>query len=104
MQPTLMRSLAPRAPAAGTPGAAAPAIAALEPRNERREIYGGVDMRLLLVGLRGGMARVAAFSNMYNMATWGQGFWETSVGAHVAVDRERLADFCRRHHIRKLAF
>jgi len=23
---------------------------------------------------------------------------------HIPIDRERLADFCRRHHIRKLAF
>ena len=24
--------------------------------------------------------------------------------AHLPIDREKLADFCRRHHIRKLAF
>ena len=26
------------------------------------------------------------------------------MGTHIAFDRERLAAFCRRHHIRKLAF
>ena len=26
------------------------------------------------------------------------------MGAHIAIDRERLAAYCRRHHIRKLAF
>ena len=36
---------------------------------------------------------------------WGLSEWEErAVSLAIAVDRERIAEFCRMHHIRKLAF